>query len=159
MNDLRGDVQLTVNGEAYCVHAGGMDSLAQVLREQLGLTGTKVGCNAGECGACTVVVDGRAVCACLMPASRAEGAEVLTIEGAGQADTPSAIQRALVEHGAFQCGFCTPGVVMSLTALFARTPRPSEHQIRIALQGNICRCTGYVKIIAAANAVAGRVPQ
>lgn len=156
MNQLRSEFDVAVNGETHRVQAGGMDSLAQVLRDQLGLTGTKIGCNAGECGACTVVMDGRAVCACLVPAQRAQDAEVLTIEGAGSAQEPSAIQRALVEHGAFQCGFCTPGVVMSLTALFARLPAPSEQQIRIALQGNICRCTGYVKIIAAAKSVAGR---
>lgn len=156
MNQPRSEFDLTVNGEAHRVQADGMDSLAVVLRDQLGLTGTKIGCNAGECGACTVVMGGRAVCACLVPAQRAQGAEVITIEGTGSVDEPSVIQRAMVEHGAFQCGFCTPGVVMSLTALFARTPAPSEREIRIALQGNICRCTGYIKIIAAAKSVAAR---
>lgn len=156
MSELCSEFDVTVNGETRRVQAGGMDSLAQVLRDQLGLTGTKIGCNAGECGACTVVMGERAVCACLVPAQRAQDAEVITIEGTGSEDEPSAIQRAMVEHGAFQCGFCTPGVVMSLTALFARTPAPCEQQIRIALQGNICRCTGYIKIIAAAKSVAAR---
>ena len=153
------EVRLTVNGEKHCVPVSAQHSLAQLLRDQLGLTGTKIGCQAGECGACTVVADGRAVCACLVPALRADGMEVITIEGTGTPDQPSTLQRALVEHGAFQCGFCTPGVVMSLTALFDRTPRPSEQQIRIALQDNVCRCTGYLKIIAAAQAVAqGHAP-
>jgi aerobic-type carbon monoxide dehydrogenase small subunit (CoxS/CutS family) len=100
-------------------------------------------------------MDGRAVCACLVPAQRAEGAQVCTIESqaAGQGDL-SAIQQAMVAHGAFQCGFCTPGVVMSLSALFAQCPSPSEHAIRVALQGNVCRCTGYVRIIEAAKALA-----
>ena len=155
MNPAPREMELTVNGAACRVQARGSDSLAQVLREQLHLTGTKIGCNAGECGACTVVMDGRAVCACLVPAQRAEGAQVCTIESqaAGQGDL-SAIQQAMVAHGAFQCGFCTPGVVMSLSALFAQCPSPREHAIRVALQGNVCRCTGYVRIIEAAKALA-----
>jgi carbon-monoxide dehydrogenase small subunit len=155
MNPAPLELELTVNGAACRVQARGSDSLAQVLREQLHLTGTKIGCNAGECGACTVVMDGRAVCACLVPAQRAVGAQVCTIEhqAEGKGDL-SAIQQAMVAHGAFQCGFCTPGVVMSLSALFAQCPSPSEHAIRVALQGNVCRCTGYVRIIEAAKALA-----
>jgi carbon-monoxide dehydrogenase small subunit len=146
-----------VNGNTYPVQARGCDSLAQVLRDALNLTGTKVGCNAGECGACTVLLDDRAVCACLVPAMRAEGAQIRTIESqAEDGGTLSAIQQALIDHGAFQCGFCTPGVVMSLSALFAQCPSPTEHAIRVALQGKVCRCSGYSKIIEAANALAQR---
>ncbi len=149
------EMQIIVNGVARQVQARGGDSLAQVLREQLHLTGTKIGCNAGECGACTVVMNDRAVCACLVPSQRAEGAHVRTIESESVSGGPlSALQQAMIDHGAFQCGFCTPGVVMSLSALFAQCPSPSEHAIRVALQGNVCRCSGYVKIIEAAKAVA-----
>jgi carbon-monoxide dehydrogenase small subunit len=155
MNMARRDVVMNVNGATCRISASGNDSLAKVLREQLHLTGTKIGCNAGECGACTVVMNERAVCSCLVPAARAEGAHVKTIEGeAGSDGSLSAIQQSMIDHGAFQCGFCTPGVVMSLSALFAKNPSPNEHHIRVALQGNVCRCTGYVKIIEAAKAVA-----
>lgn len=155
MSMVRREMKIIVNGTTCRVRAGGSDSLAQVLREQLHLTGTKIGCNAGECGACTVVVNDRAVCSCLVPAPRAAGAHVRTIEGeGGSGDSLSEIQQAMIDHGAFQCGFCTPGVVMSLSALFAQNPSPDEHAIRVALQGNVCRCTGYVKIIEAAKAVA-----
>lgn len=143
-------VRCRVNGAPVCVNVAGADTLADVLRDQLRLTGTKIGCNAGECGACTVIVDGRAVCACIFPAWRLDGSEVLTVEGVGTAGALSRIQQALIAHGAFQCGFCTPGVVMSLTALFAVDPRPTENAIRLALQGNVCRCSGYVQLVAAA---------
>lgn len=143
---------LVVNGRTRQLSCRPHDSLADALREGLGLTGTKIGCNAGECGACTVLVDGRAVCACLYPAMRARGRQVRTIEGVAEGGRLSAVQAALIRHGAFQCGFCTPGVVMSLTALLEETPRPDETQIRIALQGNVCRCSGYVGLLAAARA-------
>lgn len=147
---VRDRVQCRVNGAPVCLNVAGADTLADVLRDQLHLTGTKIGCNAGECGACTVNVDGRAVCACIFPAWRLGGSEILTVEGVGTAGALSPIQKALIAHGAFQCGFCTPGVVMSLTALFAVDPRPTETAIRIALQGNVCRCSGYVQLVAAA---------
>ena len=155
MDDGPRNIELTVNGRTCHVQARGCDSLVQILREQLHLTGTKIGCNAGECGACTVLVNEQAVCACLVPALRAEGTQVRTIESRAAADgSLCPIQQAMVAHGAFQCGFCTPGVVMSLSALFAECPSPSEHAIRIALQGNVCRCSGYVRIIEAAKALA-----
>lgn len=150
-------VSVEVNGTPHRLELRGAETLAELLRDRLGLTGTKIGCNAGECGACTVVMDGRAVCACLVPARRAEGACVRTIEGVTPEAGLSPLQQALVDHGAFQCGFCTPGVVMSLTALFERVRLPSEHQIRIALQGNVCRCSGYVRLIEAAKAAALRL--
>lgn len=147
-------VSLCINGEAHQLGVRGSETLAELLRDRLGLTGTKIGCNAGECGACTVILDDRAVCACLVPAARADGRQVRTVEGLATANGLSPLQQMLVEHGAFQCGFCTPGVLMSLTALFERVPRPGEHQIRVALQGNVCRCSGYVRLIEAAKAAA-----
>ncbi|WP_270934082.1 (2Fe-2S)-binding protein [Falsiroseomonas oryzae] len=150
-------ISLQVNGTPHRLEVRGAETLAEVLRDRLGLTGTKIGCNAGECGACTVVLDGRAVCACLVPTPRMDGAAVRTIEGVTPAEGLSPLQQALVEHGAFQCGFCTPGVVMSLTALFDRVRLPSEHEIRVALQGNVCRCSGYVRLIEAAKAAALRL--
>lgn len=159
MNLAPREMELTVNGATCRVQARGCDSLAQVLRGQLQLTGTKIGCNSGECGACTVLLDEQAVCACLVPALRAEGAQVRTVESlASEGGALSRIQQALVAHGAFQCGFCTPGVVMSLSALFSECPAPDEHAIRVALQGNVCRCSGYVRIIEAAKALARGAP-
>ena len=149
----------SVNGAPAEVRCQPWDSLAEVLRDGLGLRGTKIGCNAGECGACTVLVDGVAVCACLYPAPRAGGRAVRTIEGVARDGRLSALQAALVRNGAFQCGFCTPGVVMSLTALLDSTPQPQESEIRIALQGNVCRCSGYVGLLGAVRAaVAEQAP-
>ncbi len=146
-------VRCRINDVDMSLEVMGSDTLLALLRDRLGLTGTKLGCNAGECGACTVIVDGRAVCSCLMPAWRLDGCHVHTIEGVGAGGKLSRIQQALVDHGAFQCGFCTPGVVMSLTALFQADPAPDEADIRIALQGNVCRCSGYVQLIAAAKSL------
>jgi carbon-monoxide dehydrogenase small subunit len=147
-------IRLRVNGADHRLEVAGAETLADILRDRLGLTGTKIGCNAGECGACTVVMAGRAVCACLVPAARADGAAIRTIEGVTPPEGLSPLQQALVDHGAFQCGFCTPGVVMSLTVLFERVPGAEEHEIRVALQGNVCRCSGYVRLIEAAKAAA-----
>ena len=125
-------------------------TLLQLLRDHLELTGTKEGCGKGECGACTVIVDGKAVNSCLYPAMELEGKEVLTIEGLADAEgNLHPIQKAFVEHGAIQCGFCTPGMLMSAKALLDEKPRPSEDEIRAAIAGNFCRCTGYVQIIEA----------
>ena len=129
--------------------------LLEVLRGQLGHTGTKEGCGQGECGACTVIVDGRAVNSCLYPALEIEGKSVLTIEGLrGPKNKLSPIQQAFVDEGAIQCGFCTPGMIMSTKALLDSNPNPSEEDIRQALQGNLCRCTGYVQILEAVKRAA-----
>ena len=122
-------------------------TLADVLRGQLGLTGTKVGCGDGDCGSCTVIMDGKAVNSCLVLAVEAEGSEILTIEGLAQDGRPHVLQRSFVEHGAIQCGFCTPGMIMTAKALLDSTPRPTEGEVRRAIAGNFCRCTGYDKIV------------
>jgi carbon-monoxide dehydrogenase small subunit len=120
-----------------------------VLRNEIGLTGTKKGCDTGECCACTVIVDGRAMLSCLILATQARRREILTIEGLARAGQLNRVQDAFVKYGAIQCGFCTPGMIMTAYALLERTPHPSEEEIKRALSGNMCRCTGYVKIIEA----------
>jgi carbon-monoxide dehydrogenase small subunit len=137
-----------VNGEAVAIEGDGLRPLVQVLREDLGLPGTKVGCFEGRCGACTVIVDGRSVVSCLYPLALAEGAQIRTVEGLAAEDgTLNSLQEAILDSGGVQCGISTPGVLMSLTALLECTPSPTEEQIRLALAGNICRCTGYQKIV------------
>jgi carbon-monoxide dehydrogenase small subunit len=149
-------IHCTVNGEAVSVRVEAGWNLLRLLREGLELTGAKEGCGAGECGACTVVVDGNAVNSCLYPAFEAEGCDILTIEGlAGPGNRLHPIQQAFVDKGAVQCGFCTPGMVLSAKALLDRTPHPDEVQIKTALAGNLCRCTGYTQIIEAVQAAAG----
>ena len=140
---------LEVNGQARETENDPTIPLAVYLHEELELRGTKIGCGNGECGACTVVMDGRAVCSCLVPLGRTEGRRIETIESLGDLNNLHPIQRKLVERGAFQCGFCTPGIVMSLIALLRRNPRPDDAKIRTALQGNLCRCSGYVKLLEA----------
>jgi carbon-monoxide dehydrogenase small subunit len=130
-------------------------TLLQMLRERLALTGTKNGCEAGECGACTVLVDGEPVNSCMMLAVEADGRDVLTVEGLAPEGRLSPLQEAFVEHNAVQCGFCTPGMLMSAHALLQRNPRPAEAEIKEALVGNLCRCTGYVRILDAVQAAAG----
>lgn len=148
-------IPLKVNGESVSVRAEGHWSLLRVLREELELTGAKEGCGAGECGACTVLVDGVAVNACLFPVFEAEGRAVTTIEGlAGRDGGLHPVQRAFVERGAVQCGFCTPGMVLASKAFLDRVPDPTEDDIRHALAGNLCRCTGYTQIIDAVMAAA-----
>ncbi|KAA5604630.1 molybdopterin-dependent oxidoreductase [Roseospira marina] len=143
-------VTFTLNGRAVTVSVEPLRRLTEVLREDLGLIGTKVGCDAGDCGACTVLIDGAPVCACMVPAGRVQGAEVETVEGLSAPDgTLSALQDAFLRYGAAQCGICTPGMLMAATALLRRTPHPSEGQVIRALGGVLCRCTGYRKIIAA----------
>lgn len=145
-------ITLRVNGAEREVLAGPATSLLSALREQLALTGAKIGCAEGACGACTVLVGGRAVRACVTPASAALGAEVLTIEGlAGERLHP--LQQAFIDAGAFQCGYCTPGMIMSALALLMQQPDPDEAAVAAALQGNICRCGMYARIVAAVRSV------
>lgn len=144
----------TVNGASIAVEVAANARLVDVLRDALGLTGTKVGCAAGECGACTVLIDGRAVNACLVAAAQVEGRVVLTVEGLARGGELDRLQRKFVEMGAIQCGFCTPGLLMSATALLARVPHPSRAEIATAIAGNLCRCTGYAAIIEAIEAAA-----
>ena len=143
----------TVNGEEHTVLADTRDTLLELLRERLGLTGTKEGCSNGNCGTCTVLIDGEPVNACLVLALEAPGRAITTIEAlSGERLHP--IQQALVDHGGTQCGFCTPGIVLSAKALLDGNPRPTEAEIRHAIAGNLCRCTGYGKIVEAIAAVA-----
>ena len=147
-------ITVTVNGAQEHIDVQPNLTLLQMLREKLALTGTKNGCEAGECGACTVLVDGEPVNSCMMLAVEADGREVLTVEGLAPEGHLSPLQGAFVEHNAVQCGFCTPGMLMSAYALLKRNPTPTEEQIKQALVGNLCRCTGYVRIIRAIKAVA-----
>ena len=147
--NARKTVKLRVNGQEHDLRVGANETLADVLRERLGLTGTKIGCNRGECGACTVLVDGEPIVSCMTLAIEYEGRAILTIEGLGNADTGELdpVQQAFVENFGIQCGFCTPGMVMSAKALLAKNPNPSEQEIREGIQGNLCRCTGYQQIV------------
>ena len=150
-------VSMTVNGTPMSGDVEGRTLLVSFLRDQQGLTGTHVGCDTSQCGACVVHVDGKAVKSCTMLALEAEGAEVATIEGQAAPDgTLNAIQAAFQEHHGLQCGFCTPGMVMSATALLKENPKPSEAEIRHYLEGNLCRCTGYHNIVKAIMAASGQ---
>jgi aerobic-type carbon monoxide dehydrogenase small subunit (CoxS/CutS family) len=146
-----------INGQPTPLTGDPAQPVAQYLRTTLNMRGTKIGCGNGECGACTICVDGEAVCSCILPLHRVDGRAVLTIEGMAVDGGLHAIQAELKAHGAFQCGYCTPGMVMSIHALLRETPAPSEADIRDGLQGNVCRCSGYVKMIEAVQALAARV--
>jgi aerobic-type carbon monoxide dehydrogenase small subunit (CoxS/CutS family) len=150
-------VKVTVNGEIREGEAAPRKLLADFLREDLGLTGTHVGCEHGVCGACTVVINGEAVRSCLMFAVQADGAEIATLEGAKNLPVVAALQQAFHECHALQCGFCTPGILMSMSNFLSEVPNPSGEQIRVALSGNLCRCTGYQNIVDAVKLAAVRL--
>jgi carbon-monoxide dehydrogenase small subunit len=153
-------VKLTVNGEQREIDgAWGGESLLYALRERLGLPGSKNACEQGECGSCSVYLDGTLVCACLVLAAQAEGRDVVTVEGLAPDDRLHEIQQAFVDTGAVQCGFCTPGLVVASHDLLRRDPRPAEADIREALAGNVCRCTGYAKIVDAVQLAAERLAE
>lgn len=150
-------ITLTVNGERHELQVEPWKTLLWILREELNLTGTKEGCGTGECGACTVIMGGKAVNACLILAPIADGENITTIEGIFREDQLHPIQEAFVEEGGVQCGFCTPGMVLAAKALLDENPRPTEEEIRRAILGNLCRCTGYVKIVKSIQAAAKKI--
>ncbi|MBL8289818.1 MAG: (2Fe-2S)-binding protein [Rubrivivax sp.] len=143
------DIDFTLNGVRQRARVDAGTSLLALLRDVVGLTGTKYGCGEGECGACTVSVDGRAVCACIAFAADADGRSIVTVEGLGADPRGAALREAFVEQGAVQCGFCTPGMMVQATQLLARCPRPDAAAAKSAIEGNLCRCTGYQKIVEA----------
>lgn len=151
------ELRLTLNGEARVFQIGQTETLLEVIRERAGLTGTKRGCDNGQCGACTVILNGRAVNSCCLLAVQCEGAVVETVEALAKNGVPHPIQEAFVEQHAIQCGFCTPGMEMATKALLDRNPNPDSAAIKEALSGNVCRCTGYVKIEDAVRAAAGKL--
>jgi len=152
---VKRELQINVNGDSYHLLVETHRTLLEVIREVIGLTGTRNGCDLGECGACTVLLNGRPVNACLVLAHEADGQEVLTIEGLARGARLHPIQQAFIDHGAIQCGFCTPGMIMATKALLDRTPGADREEIKKALKGNLCRCTGYTKIIEAVEAAQG----
>lgn len=151
-------LSFTVNGEPVTVEIEPHLTLLQLLREKFELTGTKEGCGMGECGACTVLLDGKTVNSCIFPAMEVEGRRVTTIEGLTDVQgNLHPIQKAFIEYGAIQCGFCTPGMVLSAKALLDENPKPTEEEIRSGIAGNLCRCTGYLQIVQAIKAVSGQM--
>lgn len=150
---MKTELKLTVNGQPYEVYIKPKTLLVEVLRDHLGLTGTKRGCSDSSCGACTVILNGMSVKSCSVLALQAYGAEVTTVEGLASATRLHAVQKAFLDHGAFQCGFCTPGMLMSSKALLDETPNATKDEIKEGIDGNICRCTGYNSIVRALTAV------
>ncbi|MGI9586382.1 MAG: (2Fe-2S)-binding protein [Acidimicrobiia bacterium] len=147
-------IEITINGESRSPDISGPDSLLSVLRHDLDLPGTKDACEQGECGSCTVILDGDAVCSCLVMAADADGSAVTTVEGLSSEGELHPVQRKMIEHGAVQCGFCTPGLVVAGSHLLEKNPHPTELEIKEALSGNVCRCTGYGGILRAFNDLA-----
>ena len=154
---MKQKMELKVNGKKYEVYAEPWRTLLHVLREEIGLTGVKSGCEEGECGACTVLVDGKAVNSCLMLAPQAQGKEITTIEGLEGEKGLHPLQQAFVDHFGIQCGYCSPGMLLSAKALLDVNPHPTEEEVREALSGNLCRCTGYIKIVEAVLAASGKI--
>ncbi len=152
---MRVPATLSVNGQAYAVELVAATSLLDAVRDAIGLTGSKEGCDDSECGACMMLLDGRPVNSCSYLALQAEGSEITTVEGLSEGDALAPLQAAFLEHGGVQCGFCTPGMLVSATALLQSNPSPSEDEVRIALSGNLCRCTGYDGIVKAVMSVSG----
>ncbi|MCA0272226.1 MAG: (2Fe-2S)-binding protein [Proteobacteria bacterium] len=150
-------VSTTVNGDPAEFVCTPDESLLDALRNRLGLTGAKEGCGTGDCGACSVTVNGRLVCSCLVLAAEAEGAEIATIEGMAEQDRLHPLQRAFIDHAALQCGVCTPGILVAAKSLLAKNPEPTDEEVRYWLAGNLCRCTGYDKIIRAVQSAAAEM--
>ena len=150
---MKKELKLKVNGQPYNLFVRPKTLLVEVLRDLVGLTGTKRGCNSSSCGACTVMLNGMSVKSCSVLALQANGTEVMTVEGLAKGNQLSQLQRAFLDHGSYQCGFCTPGMLMSTTALLTENPRPTKQQIKEGIDGNICRCTGYNSIIRAVTDV------
>jgi aerobic carbon-monoxide dehydrogenase small subunit len=148
-------ISVEINGQVYEHDVPARRLLVHFLRDDLGLTGTHIGCDTGNCGACTIQFDGVAVKSCMLLAVQADGAKVRTVEGLAADGELTALQQSFSEHHALQCGYCTPGMLMSATALLERNPHPSEDEVKVALQGNICRCTGYINIVEAVVAAGG----
>ena len=154
---MKKEIEFTINGKHRKIIVNPNELLLNVIREDLGLTGTKYGCGTGECGACTVLVGGEPVLSCLTLAVTVDKKEVTTIEGIGTDENPHPLQQTFVEAGAIQCGYCTPGMILSAKALLDKNPNPTEDEIKRAIEGNLCRCTGYVKVIEAIKLAAKRM--
>lgn len=152
-------IEFKVNGKSYQIDVCPSMRLIDLLRDELGLTGTKEGCGEGECGSCTVIMDGKAVNSCLVPAPQVDGKEIITVEGLAQDGQLDLLQQKFLEHSAVECGFCTPGMLMSAKALLMKNPHPTEEEIRTAIAGNLCRCAGYSKVVAAIKAAAESADQ
>jgi len=151
---MKYQIRLQINGEPYDLLVEPRQTLLNVLREELGLTGTKKGCDTGDCGACTILIDGKPINSCLALAVEANGKEITTIEGLARGNDLHPLQEAFIQAGAIQCGYCTPGMILTAKALLEENPTPSEEEVKRAIAGNLCRCTGYVKIVQAIQAAA-----
>lgn len=150
------EISCKINGQNVKASVSAELLLVDFLRDDRGLTGTKRGCGIGECGACTVILDGQTVASCLIPAAAVDGCDILTVEGLSDGEKLHVLQQAFIDHGAVQCGFCTPGMLLSAKALLDKNPQPTREEIKVAISGNVCRCTGYTKIVDAVGDAAAR---